>query len=426
MSNLRNSKSVLWLVLSILSAGSMAWYVTEIWSANQPPQFSDLYAPWWAAHELLLHRRNPYSPGIAHEIQTVIYGAPSNASSPDDPAGIGGGFAYPPYAVLLLWPTIYLPFSDAQRLFVGVSAVAMLLTLALWLRVLRFQVSPLPWITIALFTLGSFPALQAMKLQNLSVIAAALIAIALSLLSADYLILAGVFLALSTFKPQFTIALVPWLVLWTVSAWGRRRALAWSFLSTVMLLVLVSEWLLPGWILPFLNVLRAYRHYTFGYSLLDLWFTRGWGPLVAACFFLSTFAFSWRYRSESADSVGFLAASNLLLAVTLVVIPTLAPHAQLLLVPGLLCLLRAQTLLATRGTLQRLTLAAVWVVLAWPWIATLGMAMAAIHLPVSDLLSFWKVPLISSPVVPLVVSIALGGLLRALESRASKSWDAVP
>jgi hypothetical protein len=407
MNHLPISKAVFWLVLSLLSAGSMTYYVTAIWSANQPPDFSDLYAPWWGAHELLLHGRSPYSPAMAQEIQTVIYGAPVSATR-DDPAGIGGGFAYPPYATLLLWPTVYLSFSDAQKVFLGLCSGATMLSLALWLRAFRFPPSPLPWLTIALFTLGSFPALQAMKLQNLSLIAAALIAVTLFLLSVGHLALAGVLLAVSTFKPQFTIELIPWLALWTMSDWRRRRPLAWSFLITMLMLVLVGEWLVPGWIHQFLNVLHAYRHYTYGHSLLDVWFTPAWGLPVAVCFLFSALALSWRHRAQPADSMVFFIVTSLVLAVTLIVIPTLAPHAQLLLVPGLLCLLRGRTSGLSAGKLQRLILTATWSLLAWPWIASFGLLLAAIRFPVSTLLRFWEIPLYSSPLLPLAVSLALG------------------
>ena len=409
MNNYDTSKAILWLLLSIFSAGSMAFYVAEIWSANQPPHFSDFYAPWWAAHELLLHGRNPYSPAVAHEIQAVIYGSPASASPTDDPSNIAGGFAYPPYAALLLWPTVYLSFSDAQKVFLGVSALATLLSLVLWLRALRFHPSPLRGLTIALFALGSFPALQAMKLQNLSVIAAALIAVTLFLLSDNRLVLAGIFLAVSTIKPQFTIALIPWLALWTMSDWRRRRPLAGSFLISMLLLVLVSEWLLPGWIRRFLNVVHAYRQYTYGHSLLDVWFTPGWGLPVAACFLLAALALGWRDRSQPADSMRFFLVTSLLLAVTLMVIPTLAPHAQLLLLPGFLCLLRGRTLLS--GRLNKLLSAATWALLAWPWIAAFGLLVAAIRVPVSTLLRFWAIPLYTSPLLPMAVSLALGSFL---------------
>ncbi len=423
MNTLSIRKKVLWLVLSILSAGSMAWFVAAVWSANQPPQFSDLYAPWWAAHELLLHRRNPYSPTVAHEIQTVIYGAPANGSSANDPSNIAGGFAYPPYAALLLWPTVYLPFSQAQKLFLGVSVFAILLSLALWLRFLRFRPSPLLWLTLAFFTLGSFPALQAIRLQNLSVVAAATIALSLFFLSTDRQQLAGVFLALSTFKPQFSVGLILALALWISGDWRRRRPLAWSFLITMLLLFLISSWLVPGWVHTFFSVLRAYRHYTYGHSLLDVWFTPIGGAFIAACLLLAALAVCWRHRSEPADSERFSALISLLLAVTLLVIPTLAPHAQLLLLPGFLYMLHSRNCLSSSGRLARMAVAAAWALLAWPWIAALALMTASLRAPVPTLLRFWQLPLYTSPLLPLAVSLALVCLLWSIPQPDGQKLD---
>ena len=152
---------VLWLVLGVLSAVSMGFYVTRIWSANQPSYFNDLYAPWYGSSELF-HRRNPYTPAVAHQIQSVIYGAPVEPSL-EDPSGLGGGFAYPPFTAILLWPALYLSFPAAQKLFLFAAVPVLLLTLALWLRALQFRPSPLQWLALALFILGNFPALQAMK-----------------------------------------------------------------------------------------------------------------------------------------------------------------------------------------------------------------------------------------------------------------------
>ncbi|HEX4784113.1 MAG TPA: glycosyltransferase family 87 protein [Candidatus Sulfotelmatobacter sp.] len=393
----------------------MALYVAQIWSANQPPYFNDFYAPWWAAHELLLHGRNPYSPAVAHEIQSVIYGAPANSTSPADPANIAGGFAYPPYAALILWPTVGMSFAAAQKVFSAISLVAILVSLILWLRVLRYRFSPLRWLTVALFTLGSFPALQGMKLGNLSVIAAAFVAATLFLLAENHFVIAGIFLALSSFKPQFIIGLLLWLAIWIASDWRRRRPLAWSFLSTLLLLVLVSEWLVPGWIRQFFNVVRAYRQYTYGHSLLDVWFTPGLGWLVASVFLVAALALGWRHRSQPANSLQFFIVASLALAVTLLVIPTLAPHAQLLLLPGFLCVLEGQTWLSKSSS--RLVLMAAWALLAWPWVAAFALLLVRQWVPLSTLLRFWAVPLYTSPLLPLALAAALALLTRELSSR---------
>ncbi len=416
MNHLPTSKAVLWLVLGVLSAGSMAFYVSQIWSANQPPHFNDFYAPWWAAHELLLHGRDPYSPAVAHEIQTVIYGAPANATAADGPANIAGGFAYPPYAALLLGPTVYLPFSTAHSVFLALSVLVTMLSLSLWLRSLRFSFSIMPWLTIALFVLGSFPAMQGIKLGNLSVIAAALIAVALFFLSGNHFVLAGISLALSTFKPQFVVVLIVWLAIWTGGEWRRRRSLAWSFLGTMLLLILVSEWLVPGWVHQFLNVVRAYRQYTYGHSLLDVWFTQYWGWIVAAGLLLAALVMGWRHRRQPPNSTRFFLATSLMLAVTLIVIPTLAPHAQLLLLPGFLCVLREQESPCTGWA--KLAAAGAWALLAWPWIAAFGLLLASMGIPVDTLLRFWVLPLYTSPLLPLAVSFALGCLLGSVPGSA--------
>ena len=123
--------------------------------------------------------------------------------------------------------------------------------------------------------------------------AAAIITVTVFLLSANRLVLAGMLLALSTFKPQFTIALIPWVALWTVGDWRHRRRLVGGFLVTMGWLVLISEWIVPSWIRSFFNVLGAYRHYTYGHSLFDVWFTLKLGLLASACALLAFLALSW-------------------------------------------------------------------------------------------------------------------------------------
>jgi hypothetical protein len=404
------ANAVWWLLLSLVSGASMAYYVGQIWSANQPAYFNDLYAPWWGSHELLLHGRNPYSPEVAHQIQTAIYGAPLGPD-PQDPSGIGGGFAYPPYISLLLWPTVYISFSAAQKVFLLVSILGTLLNLAVWFRLTRFPQSSLLRLAATAFALGSFPVLQAIKLQNPSLLAAFLIAITFFLLLTDHLVFAGIMLAVSTFKPQFTIALIPWLALWTLGDWRRRRAMAWSFLASMFLLAGISEWLLPNWIASFLSVVRAYRHYTYGHSLLDVWFTPTWGPIVAALVLLAVLALGWKHRRLTSDSLEFMVVTSLVLAATLVIIPTLAPHAQILLLPGILCLFQSRTLPWSTGTLRRVVLAGTGALLAWPWIAAFALLLATIRFPTRGLLRFWELPLYTSPVLPVAVVLSLSGML---------------
>ena len=58
------------------------------------------------------------------------WGTLSNSGA--KPNGIAGGFAYPPYATLLLWPLVYTSFPTAQKIFLLLSVALTLLSLALW------------------------------------------------------------------------------------------------------------------------------------------------------------------------------------------------------------------------------------------------------------------------------------------------------
>jgi hypothetical protein len=240
------------------------------------------------------------------------------------------------------------------------------------------------------------------------------------------LLLAGIFLAVSTFKPQFTIVMVPWLAIWTVRDWRRRQSLAWSFLTSMLLLIGVSEWLLPNWIGDFLRVVHAYRQYTFGRSLLDLWFTPHGGPIVAAALLLAVLALSWQYLRHPASSPGFFLVISLILAATLTVIPTLAPHTQLLLLPGFLCLYHYRGVASGSTLLARSALVAVWLLLAWQWVIVTGLAAAAALRPARDLLSWWQVPLYTSPLLPLAVVFALGCLIRTRTWTMDDQFDLLP
>lgn len=419
------AKAALWVLLSLLAASCMAFYVTRIWSAGQPAQFSDLYARWWGAHELFLHGRNPYTPEVAREIQTVIYGAPQPTAYPGDQAEIAGGFAYPLYTVFLLWPTVYLSFSTVHIIFLWSLILVTLGNIPLWLRAFDFRVSRAMLFPVVLLTLGSFPAMQGIWLQNLGLIAAALLGATVALLATGHLIPAGIFLAMSTLKPQFTIVLVPWLALWTASDWRRRQYLAWSFLSSMLLLIGGSEWLQPGWVSYFMRTAQAYKQYTFGHSLLDVWFTSRGGPWAAAALLLTVLVLSWRYRGHTADSPGFFLTISFTLAATLVVIPTLAPHAHLLLLPGFLCLLRYRSFFSRSTRFARTLLVAVWLLLAWPWVAAAALTMAAVLLPVAAIRPCWELPLYTSPVLPFAVFLALGFLISTRKA-TDRGFEVVP
>src|SRR5208337_4318771 len=126
------------------------------------------------------------------------------------------GFTYPAYVVFLLAPTVRLPFSEVQIGFRWLLIALAAASVVLWLRVLRWKVSCGTVCVFCVLMLGWLPMVQGIKLQQLSLLVAALLAGCGACLAGGWLSCAGMLLALATIKPQLTWPLVLWLVAWAV------------------------------------------------------------------------------------------------------------------------------------------------------------------------------------------------------------------
>ena len=134
-------------------------------AAHERPRgnLSDLYPRWLGSRELLLHRRNPYSREITREIQVGYYGRELDASRPGDPRD-QQGFAYPVYVAFLLAPSVGFPFERVTLVFQWLLVLLTGLSVPLWFRAIGWRPRPVVLLTAIALTLGSFPALQGLKL----------------------------------------------------------------------------------------------------------------------------------------------------------------------------------------------------------------------------------------------------------------------
>jgi len=307
---LKNSR--LGLLLALLFAASMWFYVRQVLVPYQRADsaihgrprgnLSDLYPRWLGARELLLHHRDPYSPEVTREIQTGYYGRPLDSERKDDPKD-QQGFAYPLHVVFLLAPTIGFPFPTVQTGFRWLLVVLTLASVILWLRVLRWR----PGNTVAgiliVLTLGSYPAMQGIMLQQLTLVVSALLAGCAAALVGGNFVLAGFLLALATVKPQLALPVVGWLVLWAISDWRKRQGFLWSFGLTTAIFLSAAEYILPGWIGRFRDAVAAYRQYTGGAgSLLDVLTTPVVGKIISAVVVFASAITGWRFRRVAAPA----------------------------------------------------------------------------------------------------------------------------
>jgi Glycosyltransferase family 87 len=410
--------SRLGLLLALLSAASMWFYVQWVLVPYQKADaavhgrprgnLSDLYPRWLGARELLLHHRDPYSPDVTREIQSGYYGRPLDPQRMDDPRfnepKDQQGFAYPLHVIFLLAPTIDLPFPVVQTGFRWLLVILTLVSVLLWLRALRWRPSIASTAILILLTFGSYAVVQGIKLQQLTLVVSALLAGCAAALVAGIFSLAGFLLALATIKPQLALPIAGWLLLWAVSDWRRRQLFVWSFALTTAIFLGASEYVLPGWIGQFRDAIAAYRQYTGGAgSLLDVLATPGLGKILSAVAVLAVVIAGWKVRHASHDSEAFSTMLALVLAVTLVIVPSFAPYNHVLLLPAVFLIAISWRKLWGRGGLSRLACGVALLVVAWPWVASCGLMLASRFLPASSIQKAWAAPLYTSLGIPLVV-----------------------
>jgi hypothetical protein len=400
------------LMLALLASGSTWFYINRILRAQQLADaaakhrprgnLSDLYPRWLGARELLLHGRNPYSAEITREIQQGYYGRPLDPSLPDDPKD-REGFAYPAYVVFLLAPTIGLPFDSVMIGFRWLLIALAAASVGLWLRVLRWKPSCVTVAILAVLAVGWLPMVQGIKLQQLSLLVAGLLAACGACLAAGQLFLAGIFLAFATIKPQLAWPLVLWLVAWAASDWRARRWLVIGFGTVMALLLGGAEFVLPGWLHMFVAGLSQYHVYTQNQSVLVWLFGSVFGRIFEVLSVLACGACIWSVRRESASTRVFGRAFALVLALTVLIVPMFAPYNQVLLVPAILVLLRSA--ISGEQVLPTVRVARMigGILVIWPWVATLALSAAYPWITPAVRERAWPMPFYSNFLIPVFI-----------------------
>jgi hypothetical protein len=422
----RGQPWILFLV-ALLASSSMWFYVQSVLipyekvdaAAHQRPRgnLSDLYPRWLGAHVLLRHHRNPYGDDITKEIQEGYFGRALDATRPNDPKD-QQAFAYPVYVVFLLAPVIDLPFDKVKAFFHWLLIAMTAASVWLWVRVVKWRP---PLLAIAAFialTLGSFPAVQGIKLGQLSLVVALLLAGATACVTSGFLFCGGVLLALATIKPQLVWPLAAWLFAWAASDWRARRRLIFGFALAMAMLLAAAEIILPGWFPMFVEAIGKYHRYTQNQSVLDVLVPWGlWGKVLAAAAVLACAFVLWNFRGafKNRDSAEFGRATALVMALTVLVVPMCAPYNQLLLLPAVLALARDRLFFVSRSRLLRFGYVAGVSALVWPWMASLALSAACLFASQSFALSGWWWPGVATFIFPVLVFVLMYVDVRGLQ-----------
>lgn len=371
-------KGWLWILAGVL-ASMVSWtYMHRIllpWEdfvnvqqGQVKAQMGDLYPRWVGTRELLLHGRNPYGPEVSHEIQMAFYGRAIEQSYDKPRFEIidEQRFVYPLYVVFLLAPSVHGDFAQIQMwapvLFGALTAIS----LWLWTKVLDWRPPALAAAGMAMLVLSSPQVAQGLRLRQLGLFVAFLIALASWSVTRERYVAGGILLALSTIKPQMVALVVFWFLLWSIGDWKKRWTLAAGFGASLVVLAGAAEWLLPGWPRFFFAGMKAYEKYSPIHTILSpvRMILGNWiGGVFSVLALAVLFAFAWAMRKAESDSREFAYALTTFFVANVLLMPLLTPYNQVCLLLPILMLLRDWK------SLPRFGRAAVMGLLAWPWIA---------------------------------------------------------
>ncbi|PJF36816.1 MAG: hypothetical protein CUN49_03460 [Candidatus Thermofonsia Clade 1 bacterium] len=217
------------------------------------PGFNDYLTVWEASRLFFYAGLDPYSAQTSLAIQMRIFGRPALPNEQPN------HFAYPFYAIYFVYPFIHAEYAWATAAWLVFLEICLIAALVLLLDLFKWRARPLTVIGLALFTLFAYPAARGLVLGQVSHLVYLFQVAAIWAFVRRRDSLAGILLALSTFKPQMSIFAVPFLLLWALRQ--RRWQLIGAFGGCMALLIGSSFLLQPNWLEGFVYQLTLYPSY---------------------------------------------------------------------------------------------------------------------------------------------------------------------
>jgi len=375
------------ILLAVLAAGTSYFYfglllpqVRAVRTARHlygPYSYGgDFYPVWLSSRELLASRHTPYNQETTRQIQVAVFGRALDPHNPNDPPPDYRAFSYPLYVDLLAAPCALLSFPAVQTVGSFLGPLLAVGSIVLWFYAVGIAARGGLLAIVVVLTLISYPVLEALYALQPALAVSFLLAAGMAALRSGKFAFAGVLLALAAIKPQLIVLLALALLLWSLRDWKSRKGFAAGFAGTLLVLVVSSYAVLPGWPADWWRALVEYRQYTEP-PLAQLVLGKFAGGFAALLLLALAARVCWLARRETAQSSGFWLAVTIVLAVAVVLVPTGgAVYDHLVLLPGILWLFCPGADHGTHalGPIRWLG----WLVLSWQWVAAAGVAVAAL------------------------------------------------
>jgi hypothetical protein len=216
---------------------------------------NDFLPGWVAAREWLSEGINPYEPSVSQTAQEMIFGRPANLENGETQAL----FLYPLWAMIVYVPLSLLAYPLALAIWMTLLELGLLLVVWMGTKLIRWRVSPRLLAVMMVSPILCYHGFRSIVSGQFAVIEMLLITSALLAIQSDRDVLGGALLALTLIKPQLSLLLLFFVILWSISM--RRWWLLTTSLVTPLLLLGISVLVSRGWILWWLRSIVRFVEY---------------------------------------------------------------------------------------------------------------------------------------------------------------------
>jgi hypothetical protein len=383
----------------------------------------DFYPVWLTLHKCMRESCDPYSVEMTREIQQGLFGRTLNSRNPSDPPSDYRTFAYPAFTDLLLWPAAEFPFAPVSVVFALVLAALTLASVVVWTKALCWHPRPLLLVAIMLLVLCSYPVLEGLYVEQLGLLVGFFLAVAVLALQRGRLFLAGTMMALTTIKPQMTLPVLFYLLVWSSQKWRERGRFWVGLLSTILVLAIAPTLVWPHWIKSWASVVVGYHHYAKPPLINEILTTAVGGNVSRpaslagiALLVLLSGILSWKRRAIASSSIQFWLTLSFTLCITAVaLLPSQGFHDQVIVLPGIFLVSHRWKDLRSNWV-SKVFLATGTGILLWPWLAAIALIGLRPLLTQQDFYSkaVFVLPLRTAAVFPFVLLGVLAVGLRRI------------
>jgi hypothetical protein len=262
----RSTPFGLWLILAVLLLILIAGESFAIYTifTSKFSSGNDFFVRWLGGREYLLHGTNPYDSSVAEKAQLTMFGRLTTPEDKDE-----AYFAYPLYTFYFFWPLSLISYSWAQAIWMTLLQIMLMGATLLAVNLSGWK--PPRWLFWMTFLWGIlfYNGARAIILGQFSILVALALFLALWSIDRRHDVWAGVFLAITTIKPQMVFMVLIFLLIWAL--FQQRWRFIGSFIISMVILVVSSMLLVPSWPFDFIRNAIAYSDYVaFGTPLENL------------------------------------------------------------------------------------------------------------------------------------------------------------